>query len=153
MPGQHPTSSATVFAPALVVASASNLTGAGSLDEQCHKMLRRQVFSHTIKRGSNAPLTPGTTVTSCNGSGGKSREPQSNGERPMMFIRAHHIIAVVAVLLVGVGVKLIFFAPPTAEADSLSNSVRVDIAQIHRNTKHLPVATIHDMSSVFSAGD
>jgi len=44
MPGQHGTS-AIAFALALVVASASSLAAAGSLDEQCHKMLRRQVFN------------------------------------------------------------------------------------------------------------
>lgn len=65
-------------------------------------------------------------------------------------MRAHHIIAVVAAILVGVGVKAIFFAAPTAEADALSiKSVGVDVSQLHRNVQNLPVQTFHDMSVVF----
>jgi hypothetical protein len=72
-------------------------------------------------------------------------------------MRAHHgIIAAVAVVLVGFGVKLIFFSEPTAEAKLLSvKSVSMDISEIHRNTntKTLPVQKIHDMTFVFSDGD
>ena len=69
-------------------------------------------------------------------------------------MRAHHVIAVVAVILVGVGVKLIFFTAPTAEADSLSiKSVGVDVSQLHQNVKNLPVQKFHDMSLVFPGGD
>jgi hypothetical protein len=68
-------------------------------------------------------------------------------------MRAHHgIIAAVAVVLVGFGVKLIFFSEPTAEAKLLSvKSVSMDISEIHRNTntKTLPVQKIHDMTSSF----
>jgi hypothetical protein len=65
-------------------------------------------------------------------------------------MRAHHVIAVVAVVLVGFGVKLIFFAAPTAEADPLSiKSVGVDVSQLHQNVKDLPVQKFHDMSFVF----
>jgi hypothetical protein len=72
-------------------------------------------------------------------------------------MRAHHgIIAAVAVVLVGFGVKLIFFSEPTAEAKLLSvKSVSMDISEIHRNTntKNLPVQNIHDMTFVFADGD
>jgi len=69
-------------------------------------------------------------------------------------MRAHHVIAVVAVILVGVGVKLIFFTAPTAEADSLSiKSVGVDVSQLHQNVKNLPVQKFHDMSLVFPDGE
>jgi hypothetical protein len=72
-------------------------------------------------------------------------------------MRAHHgIIAAVAVVLVGFGVKLIFFSEPTAEAKLLSvKSVSMDISEIHRNTntKTLPVQKIHDMTFVFSDDD
>jgi hypothetical protein len=55
---------------------------------------------------------------------------------------------------VGVGLKVIFFAAPTAEADSRPiKSAGVDISQIHQNIKSLPVQKIHDMSLVFPAGD
>jgi hypothetical protein len=67
-------------------------------------------------------------------------------------MRAHHAIAVVAVILVVVGVKLISFAAPTAEADTVK-SVRMDISQMHQNAKNLPVQKFHDMSVVFSDGD
>ena len=70
-------------------------------------------------------------------------------------MRTRHVIAVVAVILVGVGVKLIFFTAPTAaEADSLPiKSVGVDASQLHQNVKNLPVHKFHDMSFVFSGGD
>jgi hypothetical protein len=69
-------------------------------------------------------------------------------------MHARHVTAVVAVILVGVGVKLIFFTARTAEADSLSiKSVGVDISQLHQNVKNLLVQKFHDMSLVFSDGD
>jgi ethanolamine ammonia-lyase large subunit len=69
-------------------------------------------------------------------------------------MRAHHVIAGVAAILVGVGLKLIFFSAPTAEAVSLSNkSVGVDVALLHQNVKNLPVEEFHDMSLVFSGSD
>src|SRR6266436_4265896 len=69
-------------------------------------------------------------------------------------MRAHHVIAVVAVILVGVGMKLIFFTAPTAGADPLSiKSVGVDVSQLHQNVENLPVQKFHDMSLVFPGGD
>ena len=68
-------------------------------------------------------------------------------------MRAHHVIAVVAVVLVGLGVKLIFFTPQAAEAVSLSiKTVGVNISQLHQSVKNLQVETFHDMSLVFSGG-
>jgi hypothetical protein len=62
-------------------------------------------------------------------------------------MRAHHIIAIAAVLAVGFGVKLFFFSAPTAEANvDTINSVRIDISELHRNAKNLPVQQINDMS-------
>jgi DNA-binding transcriptional LysR family regulator len=64
-------------------------------------------------------------------------------------MRIHHVLAVVAVVLVGVGVK-IFFTSPTAEADSPSvKSASLDISQLHRG-QNLPVEKFRDMSLVFT---
>jgi hypothetical protein len=64
------------------------------------------------------------------------------------------IIAAVSVILIGFGVKLIFFTEPIAEAKVLSvESMSMDISELHRNTNNLPVQKIHDMSFVFSDGD
>jgi hypothetical protein len=70
-------------------------------------------------------------------------------------MRAHHvIIAAVAVILIGFGVKLIFFWAPTAEANLLSDkSVSMDISEVQRNTKNPPVQKIHDMTFVFVDDD
>jgi hypothetical protein len=63
-------------------------------------------------------------------------------------MRAHHLIAVVAVIL-GIGVKLPFFAP-SAEADPRSiESLNADIPRMHHNIKNIQVQKIHDMSLVF----
>jgi hypothetical protein len=65
-------------------------------------------------------------------------------------MRAHHLIAVVAVILVGMGVKLPFFAAPSAEADSRSiESLSADIPHMHHNIKNIQVQKFHDMSLVF----
>ena len=53
-------------------------------------------------------------------------------------MRAHHVIAVIAVLLVGVSLKLAFFTAPTAEAVSLSvKRAGVDASQV-RNVGAAP---------------
>ena len=69
-------------------------------------------------------------------------------------MRAHHVIAVVAAIVAGFGLKLIFFTAPTAEADPLLiKSASVDVSQLHRNVKDLPVQKLHDMSFVFPGDD
>jgi len=68
-------------------------------------------------------------------------------------MRAHYVIAVVAIILIGFGVQLIFFNTPTAEADSLPiGNASIDISLLHQNAKDLPVQIFHDMSLVFPAG-
>jgi hypothetical protein len=69
-------------------------------------------------------------------------------------MRARHVIAVGAIILVGAGVKLIFFAAPTAEAVSPPiKSVSVDVSQLHQNAKSLSAQRLDDMSFVFPGGD
>jgi hypothetical protein len=66
-------------------------------------------------------------------------------------MRAYHAIAVVAVIVVGFGLKLIFFPAPIAEANVGSvKSVSMDISEMQ--IKNLPVQKLHDMTFVF-AGD
>jgi len=68
-------------------------------------------------------------------------------------MRAHHAIAIVTVILVGFGLKLIFFSGPIAAADvGSAKSVSIDISEMHRNIKNLPVEQFHDMTFVFSNG-
>ena len=85
--------------------------------------------------------------------GGTRVESRSQRKEPL--VRATHvIIAAVAVTLIGFGVKLIFFTEPAAEAKVLSlKSMGMNISELHRNTKNLPVQTIYDMTFVFSDGD
>jgi hypothetical protein len=65
-------------------------------------------------------------------------------------MRAHHIFAVVAVILAGIGVKLPFLAAPTAEAESRSiASLSADISQMHHSIENIQVQKFHDMSLVF----
>jgi hypothetical protein len=72
-------------------------------------------------------------------------------------MRAYHVIAavaVIAVILVGIGVKLPFFAAPIAEADSrFSNGIGADVLQMHQNSKNAPVQEVHDMTFVYFVGD
>jgi hypothetical protein len=65
-------------------------------------------------------------------------------------MRIIRVIAVIAVVLVGIGVK-IFFTSPTAEADVFSvQSAGLDISQLHRSQSP-EVEKFRDMSLVFAA--
>jgi hypothetical protein len=65
-------------------------------------------------------------------------------------MRSYHIIAVVAAVLVGIGVKLPFFAASSAEADPRSiEGLSVDIPRMHHSIKNGQVQKFHDMSPVF----
>ncbi len=63
-------------------------------------------------------------------------------------MRLHHVIAVAAVLVVGLGAKQFFF-PPKAEADIPVASMNVFQIQFDHG-KDLPLQKMHDMSFVFS---
>jgi hypothetical protein len=66
---------------------------------------------------------------------------------------AHHLIAVVAVILVGVGVKLFFFSGPIAAADvGSTRSVSIDVSEMQHKIKNLPVEKFHDMTFEFTNG-
>ena len=68
------------------------------------------------------------------------------------FMRAHHVIAVVAVLVVGFGAKQFFFPPMKAEAD-INPSISMKVLQMHQDTnmQNLPVQKMHDMTFVFDS--
>jgi hypothetical protein len=74
-----------------------------------------------------------------------------------MSMRAHHIIAVVAVILISFGVKIFFFSPPTAEADIHAvQSASMNVLQMtidHPNRNNHPVQKMNDMSFVYSDSD
>lgn len=64
-------------------------------------------------------------------------------------MRLHHVIAVAAAILIGFGVKLLFFPAPIAEADASGvKSFSMHVFQMHH--KGLPVQKVNDMSFVFS---
>ena len=69
-------------------------------------------------------------------------------------MRTHHVIAVVAILIVGLGVKQFWFPPMQAEADMHampSASMNVFQMQSDINLKTLPVQKMHDMTFVFDS--
>lgn len=67
------------------------------------------------------------------------------------FMRARHVIAVVAVLVIGLGAKLYLFPPKHAEADVLPTA-SMDILQMHRDIdkKSLPAQEMSDKSFIFT---
>ena len=66
-------------------------------------------------------------------------------------MRAHHAIAIVAAILVGFGLTLIFSSAPIAVADArVLKSGSMDISEMQRSITNLPVEKIHDMTFVFS---
>ena len=72
-------------------------------------------------------------------------------------MRAHHVIAVVTVLIIGLGAKQFFFPVTEAEADLRAvPSASMNVLQMHidhPNMKNIPVQKMHDMTFVFSDGD
>lgn len=70
------------------------------------------------------------------------------------FMRPHHVIAVIAVILIGFGAKQYFFPPMEAEADIHAvPSASMNVLQMHRDidTKSLPVQKMRDMTFVFDS--
>ena len=69
-------------------------------------------------------------------------------------MRAHPVIAIATLILVGVGlgVKLTFFSAPVAAADVGSTSVSIDVSGMQHAIKSLPTENFHDMTFVFSSG-
>jgi hypothetical protein len=68
------------------------------------------------------------------------------------IMRVHYAIAVVAIVLIGFGLKLTFFPAPPAEAVVLPVAA-MDVFQIQQNSKNLPTQKIHDMTFVFTESD
>jgi hypothetical protein len=69
-------------------------------------------------------------------------------------MRTNHVIAVAAILIVGLGVKKFWVPPTQVEADMHAmQSASMNIAQMHSdlNPKTLPVGKIHDMTFVFDS--
>jgi hypothetical protein len=64
-------------------------------------------------------------------------------------MRKHHVIAVVVVLLIGLGAKQFFFPPKTAEADPRSGNM--NILQMHIDHPNLPAQKMNDMTFVFDS--
>jgi hypothetical protein len=66
-------------------------------------------------------------------------------------MRIHHAIVTVAAILVVFGVTLIFFSAPITVADaSVVQRGSVDISEMQRTIKNVPVEKLHDMTFVFS---
>jgi hypothetical protein len=68
------------------------------------------------------------------------------------FMRAHHVIAVVTVLIIGFGAKQFLFPPKKAEAN-IGTVPTINVLQMHSDMdiKTLAVQKTHDMSLVFDS--
>ena len=64
-------------------------------------------------------------------------------------MRARNVSAIVALVLVGFGIRLFFFPAPPAEAE-VRNSLHISRMHVSKN---LPVQKLHDMSFVYSHED
>jgi len=65
-------------------------------------------------------------------------------------MRAHHVIAVVAVLVIGIAAKQFLFPPRQADAGPVT-SVGMDVMQLQRdiNMGGIPVQNVRDATFVF----
>ncbi len=69
------------------------------------------------------------------------------------FMRAHHVIAVVAVLVIGLGAKQFLFPPTQADANiNAVPSASVNVLQMHRDidTKSISVQKMNDKTFIFT---
>jgi molybdenum-dependent DNA-binding transcriptional regulator ModE len=68
------------------------------------------------------------------------------------FMRTHHFIAVIVVLVIGFGAKQFLFPPKQAEAD-IGTIPTMNVLQMHSDIdmKNLPVQKMNDMSLVFDS--
>ena len=66
-------------------------------------------------------------------------------------MRAHHAIAAVAIVLLGLVVKLFVFSAPVAGADGRQIK-GLDISKMHQS-RNLPAQIMHDMTFVYSDSD
>ena len=68
-------------------------------------------------------------------------------------MRSHYGLTIVALVLIGLGVKLFFFPAPSAEANTkIGRNVGIDVSEMHKNL-NLSEQKLHDMTFVFSDGD
>jgi hypothetical protein len=64
------------------------------------------------------------------------------------------VIAVITVILAGVGLKLTYMSASIVEANSPSvRSAGLDLAQLHQSAGKLPVQKFEDMTFVFPSND
>jgi hypothetical protein len=68
-----------------------------------------------------------------------------------VFMRARHVIAVVAVLVIGLGAKQFLFPPKQANAVAFPTA-SMNVLQMHSDIdmKHLPVQKMNDKSFIFT---
>ena len=69
-------------------------------------------------------------------------------------MRAHHVIAVVAVLVIGLGAKQLLFPPKQADADVVSPAT-MNVLQMHAdiNMQQLPKQKMNDKTFIFTEGE
>ena len=66
-------------------------------------------------------------------------------------MRLHHAIVIMSAILAVFGLTLIFFSAPITVADaSVVQRGSVDISEMQRSIKNIPVEKLHDMTFVFS---
>jgi len=65
-------------------------------------------------------------------------------------MRTHHMLGIVSVLLIGFGIKLVFFPVPVATAGfSFTSGPTLDVSRMHEN-KQLPQQALRDMNFVYA---
>ena len=66
-------------------------------------------------------------------------------------MRTHHVIAVVAVLIIGLGAKLYLFPPKKAEADAIPTAT-TNVLQLQTdiNMRQLPQQKMNDKTFIFT---
>ena len=69
-------------------------------------------------------------------------------------MRKYQILAIAGVLVVGVAVKMFFFAVPSVAAETGAiKGASMDVSHLHQNVVYPAPHPTHDMTFVYSHGD
>ena len=90
----------------------------------------------------------GYTLPKITQSSWRRKSPNSQRRKAM---RRNSIITLLAVVVIGAGLKVALLSTPPAQAVPAFKSKGLDIQQMQQNITNLPVQKIHDMTFVFSA--
>jgi hypothetical protein len=67
------------------------------------------------------------------------------------MLRIYHVLAVVVILILGLGARQFFPSTKVAGVEKQAASTDLNVLQMQRDRKDLPAPSLHDLTFVFDA--